>query len=145
MDLKRGGTTPIRQYLTGRNNDFSWYARSGHETDLEALKEFLVSQPQDKKLSEFVKKANIIDALPISFDEYSDDLTEYINFSIETIDNKTNCGRTFCLLIIDHSIGSSEKIVRSKAKEIVEKKGFGAKDYSFEYRYESLSARAGDD
>ena len=73
QDLDNNTTTNISKYLTGKDQDFSYYEHKDHKKDLEQLLSLSYNFPKETKLQSFVKWAKIKDVTPISRDDICKD------------------------------------------------------------------------
>lgn len=98
----------------------------------------------DEKVQEFIanyqKQTSILDRLPIVYDQYSPDYTDYVWYEID-LDSRGDCPKVLCLKIIDHT-GNNEQSAYAYLKEL----GYDPEDYSFSYEYQPLgSVKVGDE
>ena len=128
QDLNNNTTTNIVKYLTGKDQDFSYYEYKDHEKDLEQLINISSIISNDEKLAKFTKSASILLDLPITKNEFSANENKYVYYSI---DRNENCNKGICLIITD-TTGNNESI----AKKHIESLGYNTKDYNISYFYE---------
>ena len=117
-------TSKIYVYLTGENDDFSYY--EAHDWDLETL-DSISAKTSDAAAEAFTQKMDIREILPY---EYVD-LENYVYFKIEQ--GSEECESDFCLCITDH-FGGSEALAYAKIAE----QGYDLNDYEVHYYDEML-------
>lgn len=128
LTLENNSTTRLYVFLTGEENDFSYYET--HPEEIETLKK--VGKDSDLVqdfLSKYEEKEDLKKFLPINYTNNSLDPDTYINLSIsyETEKCKTN---SYCILISETFSGNYDFAV-----SLFEKYGYKAKDYEIIYEY----------
>ena len=127
VDLKRNSTTSIREYLTGKDGDFSYYAKKSHRDDLDALRTLADNSFKSKDLSAFLKKVAIVEVLPITFSQPAESKYDLISISI-AIEYKQCKKQSFCLVVTDLT-GKNTELARSLIKE----NGYNPDEYEIIY------------
>ena len=133
IDLKKGETSLVRNFLVGKNNDFSYYTMKAHHQDYLQLEKITSFFPDDEKLQDFVKsykkKIAIFDVLPFEYAHYD----ENYNYTEYSVKRSEECEETLCLEIVDVN-GDNEE----KAKELVKQNGFNPDNYKYIYNYKPI-------
>ena len=137
QDLNNNTTTNIVKYLTGKDQDFSYYEYKDHEKDLEQLITIASNFPKESKLQAFVKWANIKNDTPIIQDDICKD----------GIDVRGNCYSVFinagyyqdsdnklCIAVTDSSGEKHPELY----EELIKNKGYNLKDYKVIYEYGTM-------
>ena len=137
QDLDNNTTTNISRYLTGKDQDFSYYEYKDHEEDSERLINLASSFPNNKKLQKFIKKVKILQDLPLFYEDYLDNYSIYIGVTISRYTKTKECERKICLLLDDKGENSLES-----TKFILEKYGYNPSDYQLSYISTALSPKA---
>jgi hypothetical protein len=118
FEISPGETKSVNLFLTGENNDFSYYLQN--EEDIELLR--LVG---DEKANEFISNyqtnKGILELLPISV--IRDD-----GETSSRLERGKDCARSYCLKITDRGDGLKEEML-TKIKSL----GFNPDDYEIQY------------
>ncbi len=133
QDLDNDTTTNISKYLTGKDQDFSYYEYKDHQKDLEGLVTLAPSFPKETKLQSFVKWAKIKDVTPISQNSLCDGAEIRDNcYSIFINANYYHdCNNKLCIAISDTSGKKHPELYEKLLKD----KGYDLKDYKVIYEY----------
>lgn len=135
VDFKRNSTTSIHRYLSNKKDKFSYYLQDENQKDLDQLDKIAPFLSGDDELQVFVKKMGIRNALPISYEECTDEANKYSCFSLFiNAGYYKDCGRQFCIAISDNS---SEKHEDTYSRLVTEK-GFKLSDYKVIYENKSI-------
>ena len=125
LNLEKDTTTKLHVYLTGANNDFSYYIKN--EKD-----ENILEQVSDQNSQEFIKKYSIIKILPTYYEKYTDNYSKHVWFQISQ--NKYTSCKFICLKISDKTGDNQEN-----AYNFLREKGYNPLDYEIEYKYEPVN------
>lgn len=130
IELQRNSTTNLNYYLTGENNNFSYY--ESNYDGLYSLREYLTNNVEDNDVRNFLrqydKKREIKNILPISTSFDSNGDFYYIFFEEGT---SSPCSRLYCL-----TIGSGTKDYAKNALQAIRDAGFNPDDYQIFYKYD---------
>ena len=138
ITLENQGFIRIWDYLLDENGGYSYYLI--HSEDEAILAEIANDEKTKKFLEDYDQAAAILDLLPIKYDAYSADFSEYTQYKIEQ-DHRDDCPKIICLKIIDGT-GNSEQAAKDKIVE----KGYNLDNYDISYEYIPLeSARLSDE
>ena len=134
QDLNNNTTTNIVKYLTGKDQDFSYYEYKDHEKDLRQLINISSIISNDEKLAKFTtaykKKMAIFEKLPFTYANYD---AEY-NYTEYIVDRSKACQKILCLKITDIN-GNNEE----NAKRLIKDNGFSPSDYEYDYEYKPVT------
>lgn len=132
ITLERQGFVRISDYLLDANGGFDYYL--SHSRDETILAEIVKDDDEAAKsfIAKYEKITSIIDILPFNYDAYTDDFSDYIQYSIQQ-DLREDCDKAVCLIIEDNT-GGNEQVAKDKLKEL----GYNLDDYSFSYQYNPL-------
>ena len=125
--LESDGFAKIRTYLLDANGGFGYYVT--HPDDELLLAEVANDQVSKEFVEKYDKATSIIKQLPLLYDDYTADFSEYIKYEID-LDERDDCAKILCLKIID-STGGNEQVAMNKIAEI----GYNVDDYDIEYEY----------
>ena len=132
ITLEKTGFIRIWDYLLDENGGFDYYL--AHPGDEAILAE--VVKDDDKTAKAFITKyeeiTSILDILPYSYDAYTDDYSNYMQYKIYQ-DPRDDCDKAVCLIIEDNT-GDNEQTAKEKLKEL----GYSLEDYSITYQYVPL-------
>ena len=117
-------TTKIYLYLTGKDDDFTYY--ENNEADF-----LLLETVGDEKAKVFIDKMSIKNFLPYEYATQNPDTLIYNQFNVET--DTIDCPNKFCIQIVDIS-GGNEELAYDKFTEM----GFNLNDYEVYYFYEEV-------
>ena len=124
VDLKKDNTTSIRQYLVDKDKNFSYYTKKSNKNDLAALRELAEKLPEEKELQSFIKNIDILEVLPLTFSQSSDDKYNVVSISIESGSGRQCNKENFCLIITDLT-GKNTDL----ALDLIRQAGFDPDDY----------------
>lgn len=136
LSLADGEFKKIRAYLLDENGGFDYYLENPDEilnlaevADDEVAQEFVV---------EYERVAKILKDLPIEYDAYFNNYSEYVYYEIRQ-DSGANCDKMVCLKIIDYTGGNEQR-----AKDKIVEMGYNLKDYGISYSYEPIESLGGE-
>ena len=127
LSLQSDGFAKIETYLLDANGGFDYYLT--HPDDEAALADIANDEASKAFVEEYNKIMSITDNLPILYDAYTDDFSEYTKYEIE-IDRREDCTKALCLKITD-TTGGNEQAAMSKLVEM----GYDLNDYDITYEY----------
>lgn len=132
ITLEKNGFVRISDYLLDTNGSFDYYLT--HSMDAAILTKVVKDDDELAKsfVAEYEKITNITDILPFNYDAYTDDYSEYTQYSIYQ-DIRDDCDKAVCLIIEDNT-GGNEQIAKDKLKEL----GYDLNNYSITYEYVPL-------
>ncbi len=133
IELKRGETTRLYAHLGG-NPD--WYKNLTDQDTLYLL-DIIYEYEGQQQLKELRAKYPIMESLPIVFEKYFNNYTEYVNYRIDGGEYK-ECKSDFCLKITDYSGGNYDR-----ALNLIREKGYTPDDYEILYEDSSKKGYAG--
>ena len=125
LELKRDETTKIYTYLTGNDE---WYIEHSDDERISTSLELINEQNGEAKLEAIQNKYPIFSVLPIVYDKYTNNYSEYTSYRIEGSFDECGNGE-FCLIITDVSGGSYEK-----ALQAIRGYGYSPEDYEIIYK-----------
>lgn len=125
LNLVENQTTKLHTYLTGSDNDFSYYVSNSNDEEI-------LERVSDENSKDFIKKYSIIKILPIHYEKYINNYSQHVWFEI-TQEKNQNC-HFICLKITDKT-GSNE----GNAYNLIKEKGFNPADYQINYKYEPMN------
>ena len=125
--LENDGFAKIKTYLLDENGGFGYYIT--HPDDEPLLAEIANDQASKEFVEKYNKAMSIIEQLPLLYDDYTADFSEYIKYEID-LDERDDCAKILCLKVID-STGGNEQVAMSKIVEM----GYNVDDYDIEYEY----------
>ncbi len=132
ITLETNGFTRVNDYLLDSRGGFDYYLT--HPDDVVILTE--IAEEDDKKIQSFLSKyekmASILKALPIKYDSYTEDFSDYIQYNIRQ-DDRRDCDKVACLIIEDNT-GDNKQRAIDKLKEL----GYNPDDYNITYQYVPL-------
>lgn len=132
ITLERQGFVRISDYLLDANGGFDHYL--SHSRDETILAEIVKDDDEAAKsfIAKYEKITSIIDILPFNYDAYTDDFSDYIQYSIQQ-DLREDCDKAVCLIIEDNT-GGNEQTAKNKLKEL----GYDLENYDIVYQYKPL-------
>lgn len=127
VELKSNQTTLIYNYLTGINDDFSYYEYN--QEDFSTLLRVAKNDEKAQKfLNDYNKYTKIRDYLPMSYAE-NGNMTGGKSISINISDGSGQCQeKSFCIIIKDYFGGNLEK-----ALSLISERGYNPSDYEIYY------------
>lgn len=144
VDIEPHQITPVTLFLTGANNDLSFYELKDNYKSFEKL-DSIISSNQNLTtkdntfvkdfISDFKHKISIFNKLPIKGYVYGDSSanSSSAGFTIQNGQNSKSCDKTTCLLVKYYG-HDYEEAVKAKIKEA----GYNPADYQIVYeRYDS--------
>ncbi len=125
LELKKNETTKIYTYLTG--ND-AWY--EGHKNDerVQTSLELINEYHGEVQVEDLNKKYPILSILPIVYEKYLNNYTEYVSYRVD-FGAYDECEGEYCVMITDYTGGN-----RERALTAIRNKGFSPDDYEVHYR-----------
>ena len=132
ITLEKNGFVRIWDYLLDENGGFDYYL--AHPGDEATLAEVIKDDDKTAKtfITKYEKITSILDILPYSYDAYSDDYSDYMQYKIYQ-DPRDDCDKAVCLIIEDNT-GGNEQNAKNKLKEL----GYNLDDYSITYEFVPL-------
>ncbi len=132
ITLEKNGFAKIWDYLLDVNGSYEYYF--SHPEDANILTEVALDDDEAAKafITKYEKVISIIDILPFDYDAYTDDFSEYVQYSIQQ-DLRDDCDKAVCLIIEDNT-GGNEQTAKNKIKEL----GYDLDNYSITYEYVPL-------
>ena len=133
IELKRDERTRIYEYLGGNSE---WYA-SLTDPDTLYLIDIIKEYHGQQQLVDLRARYPVMESLPIIFEHYYNNYTEYISYRIDGGQYK-ECKQSFCLKITDFSGGNY-----NRALDYMREKGYNPSDYEIIYEDSSQKGHAG--
>ena len=134
LHLDQNGFAQIHIYLKDASGGGGYTYYLSHPEDEYLLAEDapLNDQPAQEFIKNFTKKIGLRDQLPINYDAYTEDFSDYYEYSIYE-EPTDNCEHILCLIIEDNT-GNSESLAKNK----IQKLGYNLSDYRITYQYSPL-------
>ena len=133
FSIEKDGFVRVWTYLLDANGGFDYYL--SHPDDAMLLDD--VISDDDKVAQSFVdeykQKIGIVDILPINYDAYSDDFSEYVQYGTRVDNSRDDCPKVACLVIEDNTGGNEQR-----AKDKIREYGYNPDDYEIKYEYVPL-------
>ncbi len=133
IELKRDEVTRLYAHLDGNQE---WYEELKDENTLYLLDIIYEYEGQIKK-DDLLEKYPIMSELPIVYEKYSNNYTQYISFRIDG-GKYDNCDEEFCLKITDISGENYER-----ALNLIKDRGYNPDNYKIIYDDTSKKGHAG--
>ncbi len=133
IELKRGELTRLYAHLGGNPE---WYENLTDQDTLYLL-DIIYEYEGQQQLKELRAKYPIMESLPIVFERYFNNFTEYVHYRIDG-GEFNECENSFCLKITDYSGGNYDR-----ALDLMREKGYNPDDYEIFYEDSSKKGYAG--
>lgn len=140
LDISATGGDYVKLWTYLLNDDGEIAYTINDADEVMTLSEISDDEKSQEFIANYEKQTSILGRLPITYDQYSPDYTDYVWYEID-LDPRGDCPKILCLKIIDRT-GNNEQSAYTYLREL----GYNPDDYGITYEYQPLgSAKAGNE